>query len=105
MTDAQAVAAAKAALSIGYQPGDGPSSVTQNLTLPITGLDACTVSWSSSDPSIGADGTVTRPITGDLPVTLTATISSNSASDTKAFIVTVKAQMTDAEAVAAAKPG
>ena len=103
MTDAQAVAAAKAALAIGYQPGDGPSSVTQNLTLPVTGLDACTVSWSSSDPSIGTDGTVTRPITGDLPVTLTATISSNSASDTKVFIVTVKAQMTDAEAVAAAK--
>lgn len=103
MTDAQAVAAAKAALVIGYQPGDGPDSVTQNLTLATTGLDRCAVSWSSSDPSISSDGTVTRPVTGDLPVTLTATITFNAASDTKAFIVTVKAQMTDEEAVAAAE--
>ncbi len=103
MTDAQAVAAAKAALAIGYQPGDGPSSVTQNLTLPGVGLDGCTVTWSSSDASITANGAITRPVTGNLPVTLTATITSNVVSDTKAFIVTVKAQMTDAQAVAAAK--
>lgn len=103
MTDAQAVAAAKAALAIGYQPGDGPDTVTQNLTLPTTGLYGTTVSWASSDPSIGIDGTVTRPVTGDLPVTLTATIGLNSASDTDVFIVTVTGQMTDAAAVAAAK--
>ena len=103
MTDAQAVEAAKAALAIGYQPGDAATSVTQNLTLPVTGAAGCMVSWSSSDPAIGVDGTVTRPVTGDLPVTLTATITLNAASDTKVFIVTVKAQMTDEEAVAAAK--
>lgn len=103
MTDAQAVAAAKAALAIGYQPGDGPDSVTQNLTLPATGLYGTTVSWASSDPSIGVDGTVTRPVTGDVPVTLTATITLNAASDTDPLIVTVKAQMTDDEAVAAAE--
>ncbi len=103
MSDAQAVAAAKAALAIGYQPGDAATSVTQNLTLPATGVDGCTITWSSSDLAIAANGTVTRPTTGDLPVTLTATITLNAASDTKAFIVNVKAQMTDAEAVAAAK--
>ena len=103
MTDAQAVAAAKAALTIGYANGDAATSVTQNLTLPVIGLDGCTISWSSSDPSIAADGTVSRPVTGDLPVTLTATITLNAASDTKVFIVTLKAQMTDVQAVAAAK--
>lgn len=102
MTDAQAVAAAKAALAIVYQSGDGPSSVTRNLTLTTDGLDGCTVSWASSDAAISSGGAVTRPVTGDLPVTLTATITHNGASDTKAFIVTVRAQMTDAEAVAAA---
>ena len=103
MTDANAVAAAKAALAIVYQPGDGPDTVTRKLTLPTTGADNCAVSWASSDPAISSGGTVTQPITGDLPVTLTATITSNSASDTKVFIVTVKAQMTDQDAVAAAK--
>ena len=103
MTDADAVAAAKAALSIGYQPGDGDSTVTRDLTLTTTGADSCTISWSSSDPAISSTGTVTQPLTGDLPVTLTATITSNGVSDTKDFIVIVKAQMTDADAVAAAK--
>ena len=102
MTDADAVAAAKAALDIGYATGDAQTSVTQNMSLPTTGADSCTISWASSDPAVAADGTVMRPVTGDLPVTLTATISSHAASDTKVFIVTVKAQMTDAEAVAAA---
>jgi len=104
MTDAQAVAAAKAALAIGYAPGDADTSVTRNLSLPIPGSAGCAVSWSSSDSSlVAADGTVARPVTGDVPVTLTATISLNAASDTRVFIVTVKAQMTDAQAVAAAK--
>ncbi len=103
MTDAQAVAAAKAAVTIGYSAGDGPGTVTQALSLPTSGIDGCTITWASSDPAIASDGTVTRPLAGDLPVTLTATITSNGASDTKPFIVTVKAQMTDAQAVAAAK--
>ena len=103
MTDAQAVATEKAALAIGYQPGDAASSVTQNLELAVTGAAGATVSWASSDPAISIAGVVTRPVTNDLPVTLTATISLHAASDTKEFIVTVKAQMTDAEAVAAAK--
>jgi phosphoribosylformylglycinamidine (FGAM) synthase PurS component len=103
MTDAQAVAAAKAALAIGYQPGDAASSVTQDLSLPVTGAAGTSVAWTSSDPAISTTGVVTRPVTDDLPVTLTATISLNAASDTRVFIVTVKAQMTDAEAVAAAK--
>lgn len=104
MTDAQAVAAAKAALAIGYAPGDAATSVTRDVSLPLAGVDACSVSWSSSHPStVSTSGTVSRPLTQDEPVTLTATITSNGANDTKVFIVNVKAQMTDAEAVAAAK--
>lgn len=104
MTDAQAVAAAKAALAIGYAPGDAATSVTRDVSLPLEGVDACSVSWSSSHPStVSTSGTVSRPLTQDEPVTLTATITSNGANDTKVFIVNVKAQMTDAEAVAAAK--
>lgn len=101
LTDDQAVAAAKTDLAIGYQPGDAETTVTQDLTLVNTGSHGTTVSWSSSDPAIGSDGTVSRPVTGDVPVTLTATISLRASSDTRNFIVTVKAQMTDAEAVAA----
>jgi hypothetical protein len=36
MTDADAVAAAKAALDIGYATGDADTGVTQNLSLPVT---------------------------------------------------------------------
>jgi len=104
LSDAQGVAAAKAALQIGYAPGDGATTVTQNLSLPASGAYGATVTWASSDPTlVGVNGSVSRPVTGDVPVTLTATISLNAASDSKLFIVTVKAQMTDAEAVAAAK--
>ncbi len=104
MTDVQAVAGAKAALQIGYAPGDAASSVTQNVSLPVAGLDGCTVSWSSSTPSVvSTNGTVTQSLTGDVLVTLTATIRLNAATTSKVFIVTVKAEMTDAQAVAAAK--
>ena len=103
MTAAQAVAAAKAALEIGYQSGDADSTVTRDLSLPTTGANNCSIAWSSSDPAISSTGKVTQPVGNDLPVTLTATITCNGASDTKDFIVVVKAQMTDAEAVAAAK--
>jgi phosphoribosylformylglycinamidine (FGAM) synthase PurS component len=103
LTDAQAVAAAKAAIAIGYADGDAATTVTQDLALPASGLYGTTVAWSSSDPAIASDGTVSRPLTSDLPVTLTATVSLRAASDTHDFIVTVKAQMTDAQAVAAAK--
>ena len=104
MTDAQAVAAAQAALAIGYANGDSASSVTQNLTLPATGIDGSTNAWVSSNPAVVTNGgVVTQPLTQDASVTMTATITVGSASDTKAFPITVKAQMTDAQAVAAAK--
>lgn len=67
MTDAQAVAAAKAALTIGYAAGDSASSVRQNLTLATTGIDNSTISWASTNEAVvSTDGTVTQPQTGDV---------------------------------------
>ncbi|WP_240353278.1 immunoglobulin-like domain-containing protein [Cohnella algarum] len=107
VTDADAVADAKAALEIGYGSGDSETSVTQDLTLPISGASGTTITWSSSDLAvIGVDGNVTPPsfTAGDQTVTLTATITKGTATDTKTFTVTVKAlPESDAEAVANAK--
>ena len=89
-SDAGAVAEAKAALAIGYNvPDVGPSSVTTDLTLALTGVNGTTIVWSSDKPSIVAiNGTVTRPAS-TTEVTLTATISKGTEVDTKAFTVTV----------------
>jgi len=103
MTDADAVAAAKAALQIGYSEGDSAAVVSQNLSLPVTGSSGCTVSWVSSDSAVSSDGRVTRPAYGDTQVTLTATISSHEVSDTTSFNVTLKGVVSDPDAVAAAK--
>jgi hypothetical protein len=98
------VAAAKAALAIGYAAGDSAARVTLNLTLPVTGSNSSTITWLSSNPTVVTTaGAVSQPLTADATVTLTATIAARTASDTKVFPITVKAQMTEAQAVAAAK--
>ncbi|WP_177246056.1 immunoglobulin-like domain-containing protein [Paenibacillus sp. BC26] len=106
-TDAQAVSAAKSALAITYGGSDTATSVTQALTLPATGLNGVTVTWSSDNTAIdAATGAVTRPAygAGDVTVTLTATIKKNAASETKTFTLTVpQLAQTDAQAVTAAK--
>ncbi|MFD2380303.1 immunoglobulin-like domain-containing protein, partial [Paenibacillus xanthanilyticus] len=104
MTDAEAVALDKAALTIGYASGDAASNVTQALTLPVSGANGTTITWTSDAPGvIAANGTVVRPAytAADATVKLTATIARGGASETREYTVTVsKAQMTDAEAVA-----
>ena len=73
------------------------SAVIDNLTLPTKGAAGSDISWASSDEDvIATDGTVTRPTAGDgdAVVTLTATLTSGDASDTKTFEVTVKQQLT-----------
>ncbi len=104
-TDAQAVAADKASLEIGYLGSDSAGSVTQNVTLPTSGSSGTTITWGTSNSGvITIGGVVTRPTfgLGDATVTLTATITKGSASDTKDFIITVKqTPPTDTEAVAA----
>ncbi|WP_308637869.1 immunoglobulin-like domain-containing protein [Paenibacillus silvisoli] len=106
-TDAEAVSAAKSTLAITYGGTDSATSVTQALTLPTTGLNGTTISWSSDTPTtITTSGAVTRPVygAGNATVTLTATITKGTASETKTFTITVlELEQTDAEAVNAAK--
>ncbi|WP_372661483.1 immunoglobulin-like domain-containing protein [Cohnella sp.] len=93
LTDAQKMAADKAALQIGFSGTDTSGSVTLKLSLPVVGVNGSTIVWYSSNTAIIADnGTVIRPAagTGDKTVTLSAVIISNASVDTKAFTVTVK---------------
>ena len=104
--DTAAVTAAKSALAVTYTSGDGPTSVTGNVTLPTTGADGVSISWASSETSIiGTNGMVTRPDDMNTDVTLTATLSKNTASDTKQFPLTVIISVlgADTAAVTAAK--
>ena len=107
VTDAEAVAAAKSLLVIGFAGGDDANNVSQNVSLTNAGSSGTTVGWASDNTGVVAvDGAVVRPAygSGNATVTLTATITKGSESDTKVFTLTVKeAQQTDAEAVAAVK--
>lgn len=107
LTDAQIVAADKTALAIGFSGQDTVTSVTYAVSLPTVGANGSKITWVSSNPAIiSSDGkTVNRPTAGqgDAVVTLTATLTSNSVSDTKAFTLIVKQQLTDAQKVAADK--
>ncbi len=70
-----------------------PDDVRGNLTLPTKGSSATAFSWASSNPDVVTPtGEVTRPAHGADPVelTLTATGSLNSTTDTREFAVTVK---------------
>lgn len=94
------VEADKAALDIGYAGGDNAASVTQNLTLTVTGsVYGSDIIWSSDNTAfISNSGVVTRPsyVSGDAAVTLTAAITFGEASDTKEFNLTVL-KLTEAE--------
>ena len=101
LTDQQAVAQDKTALSADsfqFAQGDLYNQVTQGFTLPTTGGEGSTISWTiTSGTAISLSGTnsemaaVTRPnpVDGDANVELTAAIAKNSASDTKTFTLTV----------------
>ena len=105
-TDAEKVAADKAALAITYAVGDNANSVTDDITLTATGLNGSTITWASDNATaITIAGIVTRPISNgtDAVVTLTATITSGEETTTKVFTVVVKRNLTDAEKVAADK--
>ncbi|MDQ1233984.1 hypothetical protein QE450_001482 [Paenibacillus sp. SORGH_AS306] len=105
ISDDDAVDEAYNALVIGYAAGDSASSVTQNLTLALTGTNGTIINWNSSNPSIiQNNGTVTRPSypNPDTTITLNAVIQKNTALSIKTFTVVVKAlPITDAQAVEA----
>ena len=93
--DAAAVAQAKTILTIGYARGDRVASVTQDLApLPTAGPDGVAISWASTQAAIiSTAGVVTQPhAAANEEVTLTATLSKGSESDTKAFTLTVIAR-------------
>jgi hypothetical protein len=103
LTDANRLAGDVAALDLGDL-----SAVTGNLVLPTSGTYGSTIVWSSSDPSvISSTGVVDRPAALDGPaaVTLTATLTKGSGSETKTFEATVLPDEDDqakADAAAAA---
>jgi len=91
LTDSEKLTEAKAALNVGYASGDSASSVTKNVTLPSTGLHSVTVTWATSDATtITTGGVVTRKESGNITVTLTATLKIGSLTETKQFTLTVK---------------
>ncbi|MCM3272288.1 immunoglobulin-like domain-containing protein [Paenibacillus elgii] len=97
MTDAQAVAAAKNALTDAVILNGNPdvNQVTTALKLPGTGLNGTSIAWTSDNEAVvTAGGTVKRPVMGenDASVKLTAAISRGNATDTKTFQLLVKAQ-------------
>lgn len=86
------------------------TSVTADLTLPTSGTYGSTITWASSNSSvISNDGKVTRSTSGDVTVTMTATLSyEGQTSATKVFTVIVKSGSIAnmfAEAVAAFQIG
>ncbi|WP_274649226.1 immunoglobulin-like domain-containing protein [Paenibacillus humicola] len=108
MTDQQRVNADAAALQLWFNGSDTSASVTQPLkALPLKGKNGSTIYWYSSAPAVVSnDGrTVNRPAygSGDQNVVLTAVVSYQTASQSKTFTITVKAQMSDAQRVAADK--
>lgn len=107
LTNAEAVAASKENLEIGFAGSDSTDSVTGNLDLPTTGAGGAGITWESDKPAIIApDGTVTRPPygSGNITVNLTATIEKGGVKETVVFVLIVQeTPPTDAEAVAADK--
>lgn len=93
-TDATRVARDTAALNLGDL-----SAVSANLTLPSTGANGSAIAWTSSNAAvITTSGAVTRPATGVAEVTLTATVTRGSATQSRSFVATVPAADANAEA-------
>ena len=96
LSDTDAVTAVQAALDISTEAGGDLNAVTiSHIALPIDGPYDTAINWESSDEKvIMADGTVFIPAVGspDAEVTLTATISKNTANAQKVFTLIVKAQ-------------
>lgn len=90
-TDQEIVDAVIVQLEIGFETGDTSSAVTKNITLD-DAIEDVTITWESSHPQIiSTSGIVNRP-TEDTTVTLTATLTYQSYSTDKVFLVVVKAE-------------
>lgn len=102
LAGAQAVAADKIGLSIGYAEGDSAEHVTQNLSLPDSGEFGSNIDWQSNNHEViaidGGTGYVTATAS-DQTVNLSAIISKDSASDVRTFSVIVKAERTESRTI------
>ncbi|WP_058302116.1 immunoglobulin-like domain-containing protein [Gorillibacterium timonense] len=94
LSEAQKVAADKAALTIGFSGTDTAASVTRELKLPSQGENGSKILWLSSNTALIPNGgkKVNRPAvgTGDQAVVLTAILYNDMASESKTFTVVVK---------------
>jgi hypothetical protein len=92
-------------LAKAYLTVEGANAVKADLTLPAQTGKAVSVAWSSSNTAVLADnGTITRPASGQPPVTLTltATLTKNGYTAAKEFTITVMPEISDAAAATAA---
>ena len=102
LPDLQAVEQARNALKISYASGESSNAVSNDLILPLKGRHATAVRWHSSIPEIISTNGVVSRNNSNTTVILTATLSRGSATQTKAFPITVIA-VSDARAVELAK--
>lgn len=99
VTDAVRVAGDKVALSL---PAEVKSN--QTLTLPATGANGSAITWATDNAAvITAAGVVTLPVSGQVTVKLTATITLGSVTETREFNIVVglsDQDLVDADAAA-----
>ncbi|MBE6034832.1 MAG: DUF4430 domain-containing protein [Clostridiales bacterium] len=96
MSDEDAVSEAAGALNL-----DTSTPVTDDLTLPLTGINGTAITWRSSNDTVLSDGGLLNPPDTEITITLTATVSKNSVQETKDFVLIVAAKNdnSDTEAV------
>ena len=99
LTDATKVAGDKVAITL---PADVKSN--QTLTLPATGANGAAITWATDNAAvITAAGVVTLPVSGQVTVKLTATITLGSVTETREFNIVVglsDQDLVDADAAA-----
>ncbi|WP_187274027.1 S-layer homology domain-containing protein [Paenibacillus sp. N3.4] len=94
MDEASVVSADKSVLTFDKIKGQNtaPDSIVGNLILPTTSIYGSTISWKvDSNTNLTATGVVKRPlhVAGDAKVTLTATLTSGTVTDTVVFNLTI----------------
>lgn len=89
--DGRAVGTDASELKIGFKAGDSETSVTGNLTLPTEGRNGSQIIWISDNPGVvSPEGVVTRPVTSDETVTLTAVVFKGQAIHMMFYEIVVK---------------
>lgn len=80
-------------LGVIYQGEDAAESVTQDVLFLDRGVNGSDISWTSSKPEVvSTDGTVNRPESGEVEVSLTATISKGAETQSRTFTLLVKGE-------------